>query len=483
MRHGVFVDEQATAMTAPQQTDSGIQFVVGTAPIHLTSNPEAAVNVPIRCEKLTEAQTRLGYRKEDMETFTLCQSMFWNFEVFGVTPVIFVNVLDPKKHNKDILSTEVKVSDKQAVLQEKDMIRTTVVVKKEETTLEAWTDYILSYDEDGYLLITLLEGGDGEEATSLTVEGKQLDPEKVTYADIIGGYDSETGKESGLQLIRRVYPMFGITAATIIAPGYSHNPAVAAVMQSLCEEINGTFRAECILDVDSKTCTKYEDVKQYKDEAGFTDKHAYAIWPMVLKDGKILYGSANAAAVIQYSDIANGGIPSVSPSNQYARVDGAVLADGTEVYLDFEQAGTVNAAGVATYANIQGWKLWGNYTAAFPDMTDPKDKFLSNRRFFTWHGNRFIRNYLVKCDNPSNPKLIESIVDEENVTCNGYVSAGICAGACIEIDTEKNTADTLADGKLYFRQKLTPYPPAQEIINTLSYDPEALMNVLSGGDE
>ena len=480
IKHGVFVNEQATAVKAPQRMTSGIQLVVGTAPVHLTENPEAAVNVPILCENLNDAKKAIGYSKEDMETFTLCQSVFWNFEVFGVMPITFVNVLNPEKHNKDITATEVTVTNGQAVLKEKSMIRSSIRVLDGETELVSGTDYITSYNDEGYLLVTLLNEESGTERTKVTVSGKCLAPEKVTYEDIIGGYDSETGQESGLQLIRRVYPMFGLTAATILAPGYSHIPAVGAAMQSLCEEINGTFRAECILDIDTTTCKRYDEVKQYKDSAGFSGKHAYVVWPMILKDEKILYGSANAAAVTQYSDYKNGGIPNVSPSNQFANVDGTVLADGTEVYLDFEQAGAVNAAGVATFANVNGWKLWGNYTAAYPECADPEDKFFAVRRFFTWHGNRFITDFLVKCDNPSNEKLIESIVDEENVICNGYVSAGACAGAGIEIDTEKNTSDTLGDGKLYFRQKLTPFPPAQEITSTLAYDPEALANILGG---
>jgi hypothetical protein len=483
MRHGVYVDEEATVVNTPQQVTSGIQFVVGTAPIHLTDNPSAAVNVPFLCNTLAEVKESIGYSREDMEKYTLCQSAYWNFEVFRTAPVIFVNVLDPDKHVEEISSVDLEVSEKQAVLEETDVLRDSVQVTADGSELSVGTDYITSYDDDGFLLITVLSGGAGEKASSLSVTAKKLDPSKVTYKDIIGGYDSASGKESGLQLIRLVFPMFGITAATILSPGYSQVPSVGAVMEALCEDINGTFRAETVLDLDTETCKKYEDVADAKENAGYYSEHSYVVWPMVKKGSYVLYASANVAAVTQASDFANGNIPNASPSNHAAKISGAVLKDGTEVFLDMQQAAVVNGAGVGTYINMQGWKLWGNYSAAYPDNTDPKDKFWSCRRFFTWHGNKFITTYLMKCDEPANRVLIDGILDEEQLNCNGYVASGACAGASIELDSEKNSVDSLIDGKLYFKQKLTPFPPAQEIVNTLSYDPDALTTALSGGEE
>lgn len=478
MGHGVKVNELATVIKSPKIAEAGIQLVIGTAPIHLVEDPQAVVNVPVMCKDLNEAKKKLGYSKKEMEKFTLCQSMFWNFEIFRTSPVIFVNVLDPEKHAK-VFSQEVTVSKSQIVVPEKNVLRESVKVSNSGTDLKEGVDFITSFDEDGQLLIVFLK----EMSGTLSVSGKKLDPDMVTYEDVIGGYDVLTGKESGIQLIRRIYPMFGITAATIIAPGYSHIPEVAAALQAVCESINGVFSAECILDLDSDKCKRIDQVEKAKEDAGFNSIHAYVVWPMVQRDGMILYGSANAAASAQATDSKNGNIPNVSPSNKAAYISGAVLKDGTEVFLDFAQAELVNEAGVATYLNNQGWKLWGNYTAAYPNTNDPKDKFFPIRRFFSWHGNRFIKDYLVHCDDPANPKLIDTIVDEENMVCNGYVSAGVCAGAGIELNKEKNTTDSLISGKLYFKQKLTPYPPAQEIINDLMYDPEALYNELGGGSD
>ena len=79
-------------------------------------------------------------------------------------------------------------------------------------------------------------------------------------------------------------------------------------------------------------------------------------------------------------------MPSISPSNKLLGVTGTCLADGTEVNLDQDQANVVNSYGVATALNMNGWKLWGNYTGAYPSSTDPKDIWFPVRRMFNWQG-------------------------------------------------------------------------------------------------
>lgn len=39
----------------------------------------------------------------------------------------------------------------------------------------------------------------------------------------------------------------------------------------------------------------------------------------------------------------------------------------------------------------------------------------------------------------------------------------------------------LINGKLTFHQHLAPYVPAEDILNTLEFDPDALQSALTGG--
>ena len=59
--------------------------------------------------------------------------------------------------------------------------------------------------------ISLIDGGTHAGASQLTVKSISIDPSAVQAKDVIGAYDPVTDKESGLELIRQVYPKFNMT--------------------------------------------------------------------------------------------------------------------------------------------------------------------------------------------------------------------------------------------------------------------------------
>ena len=86
-QHGVRVLEQPTGVVAPILGTAGLQVVFGTAPINLAKNPTAVTNKPVIAYSWAEAVEQLGY-SDDWESYTLCQSMYASFKLFGVAPVI-----------------------------------------------------------------------------------------------------------------------------------------------------------------------------------------------------------------------------------------------------------------------------------------------------------------------------------------------------------------------------------------------------------
>ena len=356
-----------------------------------------------------------------------------------------------------------------------------LTVKSGSAALTRDTDYTASFNNDGTLNIVPLAGGKAASATTLTVTGKKLDPSKVKAADIVGGVDAATGKETGLEVVRQIYPKLSMTPGILLAPRFSMDATVAAALQAKTKEINGVFKAVCIVDIDSTAsgATKYTDVKQRKEAQAVSDANAYAVWPCA-KVGEVVYsGSALAAALTAYTDAVNADTPNVSPSNKTLAISTACLADGTEVVLDQEQANTVNGFGVATFLNMSGFRLWGNNTAAYPGNTDPKDRWFSVRRFLSWAANSFILTYFSKVDSPANKRLIEAIVDSENVRGNGFVARGVCARYEVIYDEAENTTADLLDGKITFHQYITPYTPAEDIEDVIEFDPDALTTALS----
>lgn len=479
-KHGVYTSEQPTSMSAPVSGTAGLQVVVGTAPVNMLADPAAAVNVPLLVNNYKEAVAAVGYDK-DFAKFTLCEAISANFSVVGAGPLVLINVLDPAKHTADIESTTIQVKAGVAVLDVVGVIPATLDVKKDATALKKDTDYTVAFNDDGTVNIVLIADGAGAQATNLTVTGKRLDPSMVTAADIVGGVEVSTGKETGLEVVRQIYPKLSMTPGILIAPRYSADATVAAALQAKTKEINGVFGAVCIVDINSGEdgATKYTDVKTAKEAQAVSAASAYAVWPYA-KVGNVVYsGSSLAAALTAYTDAVNDDTPNVSPSNKTLAISAACLPDGTEVVLDQEQANTINGFGVATFLNMNGFRLWGNNTAAYPGNTDPKDRWFSVRRFMTWAANSFILTYFQRVDSPANKRLIEAIVDSENVRGNGFVARGVCARYEIVFNEDENPTTDLLDGKLTFHQYITPYTPAEDIEDIIEFDPNALSAALN----
>lgn len=481
-RHGVYVTESATPRPAVVLGTSTVQVVVGTAPVNVVEDVAAAVNKPILVTSAADAEAKLGY-SSDFNKYTLCQSMWLTNNLYPAYPVAYINVLDPAKHKTALAETTATVTDLEAVVKVEGIIRDNLVVKSGEETLTINDDYTLSYDADGNLVVTLTSDGAAASATSIKVSGFKLDPSAVTAADIIGTYDTTTGTITGIQAVNQVFPMYGVIPGVLLAPGWSQISAVGQALIARCDAINGVFRCEALLDLDTATVRKASDVEAAKAAAGYTSPRCYVLWPCDKVGDVIFAKSAVIGAKIQYDITSNDDVPSISPSNKVSDgITGQCLKDGTEIYLDLDSANEINSYGVATTINFDGYRLWGNYTGAYPESDDPKDIWFNVRRMFSWQANSFIRLYFGRVDDLMNSRMVESLVDSENIRCAALAPTH-WAGASIQYDPEDNPHEQLMQGKVVFKQKLAPYLPMQVIYNELSYDIDMLRDALGGGGE
>ena len=100
-KHGVATEEQPTSVATPAASASGLQVIIGTAPVNMTADPAAGVNTPKLCYSFAEAQAAVGYNT-DFADYTLCESIYASFQVASAAPIVLINVLDPAKHKKTV---------------------------------------------------------------------------------------------------------------------------------------------------------------------------------------------------------------------------------------------------------------------------------------------------------------------------------------------------------------------------------------------
>lgn len=481
--HGFNLTEATTSVSAPVQVSSGLQIIVGTAPVNQLANPAAAVNTPLYVSTYKEAVAAVGW-SSDFAKYTLCEAISANFQAVGTAPIVVINVLDPanKKHITALDETSVQVNDGVAEIDKVGILLEKLVVKKDDTTLTADVDYIASFNDDGTVSLALINGGAGDGATTLTVSGSILDASKVTADDIVGGVNAATGAETGLEVVRQVYPKLSKAPGILLAPRFSKNAQVCAALQAKCRKINGLFNAVCFIDLDCSAdgAQKYTDVAEQKTKQTATSREAYALW-LYVKVGETVYsGSSMAAAATVYNDSQNGDRPVASPSNVTIPISAACLEDGTEVLMDQEQGTFLNDLGIATFIRSgTDFVIWGNETAAYPKNTDPKDMFLCIRRFFNYAWTSFALDNMSKLDKPMNPKRLQSIIDSENMKGSKYVSEEACASYRMVADTEKNTAAELVAGHYHFCLYCTPFPPLKQVNVTMEYEASSLVTALN----
>ena len=465
-KHGVYVSEIPTSLTVPSETDSAIQVVVGTAPVNLSKNLSEAVNRPVLAHRFSEAVEALGY-SDDFGSYTLCQSMDMSFRQFSVSPVIFINVLDPAKHIKP-------GTESVSFFNGKGILEADGILIDESLTIDGLVvdeDYTAAFDDNGKVVLTSLNDN-MPNGTPCEVRFNQIDPSAVTVSDVVGGISTATNTATGIEVISSIYSKLNLIPGALLAPGWSHTPLVALALETKARELSHVFKGIAIVDIDPSI--RYDEVYEWKSQNSYTSEFMIDCYPKAVQGGKEYYLSSVLGALLGQVDSEYSGIPYVSPSNHAAKITGAVLSDGREVNFDIEQANYMNSLGVVTVLNMGGWKMWGNNMACYPTNTDPKDRFIPVRRMFNYIENTFISTYYQKVDSPMNRRLIESVVDSENIRLNGFVSIGALLGGAISFPRDRNPDTDLMNGTIRFMTQITPPTPAEYIENVFEFDATAL---------
>ena len=486
-KHGIRTSRADTSLIVPITTDGNIQCVIGTAPVNLAADPYNTVNQPFAAYKKEDAAKYVGYNT-DFKNYTLCQSVYATFDVFGTGPIILINVLDPKKHVAAEASKEVSVIAGRAVVEKQGILLDQLKVTDEsgETTYTVDEDYIASFDSDGNVVISVTAEGKAKAAETLKATFVKIDPTMVKESDIIGAYGVQTRKRSGMELIGSVCAKFNLIPGLLLAPGWSHKPAVALALNAKAQLIYSLYGANVLIDLDSSEdgAPSYEKVKETKEKAALTEASEWVVWPKVKVGDFVYYYSAQLGAKLQKMAADRDGVPSQTPSNKAIQISALVNEAGEEVEIDMDAANDYcNANGVITAINMNGWKCWGNNTAAYPSSTDPVKRWINVVNIFTYIENNFKTTFFQKVDDLANYRLIDDVVATENLSLNGLQGSDNIAGGVIEFNHDENPITEIMAGHIKFHERIGGYTPAEDIENVFEFDPTITQAALEGGAE
>ena len=328
----------------------------------------------------------------------------------------------------------------------------------------AWND-----EDDGKPYVQCSETGCLATAKQITVEADSVTP-TVEDTDII----------AGINAVDLCLSAVGMVPDLIAAPGFSHKPAIAAVMAAKAENISGLFTGKAVIDLDMDQVKDYSGSIEYKGKQNLVDPNEILCWPMVKLGDQVFHLSTQLCGLMAKTDTANAGIPYESPSNLSLQMDSAVLPDGTEVLLTLEQANVLKDNAVVTALNFgsNGWVSWGNYTACYPGNTDIKDYFIPVSRMFDFVKTTLIQTYWKKVDRPLTPRLLDNIVDSTNIWLNGLVAAGCMYGARVAVLADENPLTDTMQGIIRIHVYIAPPVPMQECDFLVEFDPSYIQTAL-----
>ena len=466
--HGTSFRELPTSVVSTLLATSGLNVVIGAAPVHLVDDPARTINRPILVNNLAEATALLGY-SSDWISYPLCEHMDSALRMFRIRPVVYINVLNPARHRGVLAPLTITMVDGVARTNRNDILSANLVVAEPPDGTVVYvlgSDYLLTRDENFNLnVVRVASGAIPAPNSPVRLSGFVITPTGatgVTAADIIGGINIATGQEEGIEAVERVFPETGLIPGILYTPAWSDNPEVAAILASKADDINGCFKCRCIIDV-ADSVTQVIDVLAWKTTNNIVDPRQDCCFPYIHLGERRYHLGSQWGPLQMHTDATRGrNVPYWSPSNKPLKCNGSFLADGTELPLSMFQANDLNRIGVCTALRwgIYGWKGWGNRTAAGGGASnDYKDIWIPQKRMNDFIGNTFVLTFQNNVDDPGNRRLIDLVVDSFNAWLAGLYSSGAILGGRVEFRHEDNPRDDIMDGIYRFWvATLTPSP-------------------------
>lgn len=303
-------------------------------------------------------------------------------------------------------------------------------------------------------------------AVLVVVRIEEGETDVATLANVLGGVDANTGTYEGVHAFLAAENIVGFVPKILIAPGYTHTRTAAvgqtpATSNPVVAELNGIAeRLKAVIIADGPNTNDADAIAYSKD---FGSKRVFLVDPKVLKtvDGETSpeWASACVAGLIAKSDNERGWW--WSPSNQ--EINGII---GTSRAIDFAmgdancRANLLNENNVATIIRQNGYRLWGNRTLS----SDKKWAFLCVVRTADMIDESLKAAHLWAVDRGITKTYVSDVIEGVNAYLRYLTNIEAILGGSCWADPDLNSADQIAQGKVYFDFDFTPVYPSEHII-------------------
>ena len=463
--HGTYTSEKESAIKGILTAQNPV-VIIGTAPINM--GDITCVNKAQLIQTTADATKYFG-GVSNIPGYTISEALYTAFQVFGVTPVICINVLDPETHKTSKTYENIAIVGGKGTFVDIGILPKTLEVKN--TTGDTpITDFTVSFDIEGKCTITLPEKH--KEVTSIKGSYDILDPSKVRDTDIIGSIDPETLKAKGLECLSEIFPKYSMIPSYVIAPGFTSNE-VRAILDTKASTINGKYSAMSIIDMPEET--KYGEAVKYKKDNNWIDEDQIICFGKIKFSGKYYNQSTFLAMLSASIDAENDGVPYQSPSNNNIKAEGIAYknAEYEDVVLGEQEANLLNENGICTViSRPNGIVAWGNRTSCYQPggNTDPKDAFIPVKRMFKYIANNLHINCASDVDKPMTFSKAKNIQNNINIWISSLTAQGKLLGGRVEFTEEENSKQDLVDGKFKWHIYLGAVTPGETLHFVLEYD-------------
>lgn len=290
-----------------------------------------------------------------------------------------------------------------------------------------------------------------------------------TSANVIGSVTA-AGTYTGMQALLTAEARTGVRPRIIGCPGLD-TEEVTTALAIVAKSLRAMSYASCADAATVSECLTYRQQ--------FSGRELMLIWPDFSYFDTVGAKTATALTVA----VALGLRAQIDQNVGWHKTLSNVPVDGVtgitkDVYFAFQQVGTdadlLNAKGITTLINRQGFRFWGSRTC-----DDAQFIFESYTRTAQVLADSMAEAMFSYIDQPLSPVLVKEIIDGFNRKGAQLVRDGALIGFKAFWNADLNSTDEMKNGRGTISYKYTPVPPFEDVTLQQEFTDEFFVNLSS----